>query len=113
MTGCDAYRLRLSSDKSFSEMRRPRTLIYAMHYPESDDLEHGAQAVVIGRRFEQQELNRVTRPPRPLVNPRGRAGRQVRVLPCLADVAEIPGYDLHFEKEKCIAGMTCIIFLVV
>jgi hypothetical protein len=43
------------------------------------------------------------------VNPSGRAGRQVRVV----EVAEKPGYDPHFEREKFIAGTTCIIFLVV
>ena len=34
-----------------------------------------------------------------MVNPSGRAGRQVRVV----EVAEKPGYDPHFEREKFIA----------
>jgi len=41
MTGCDAYRLRLSSDKSFSEMRRPR--------PEKANQRHSYTQCIIRR----------------------------------------------------------------
>ncbi len=95
MTGCDAYRLRLSSDKAQFEMRRPK----------SDDLEHGAQAVVIGRSFEHTTAAATGESERESWKAgQGSRGRwKTRVWPAFRERKIYSRHDLHYFSS-CIAG---------
>jgi len=62
--GCASHQTKRSSKCGGHDLRTRKQSNYPnqrqMHYLKSDDLKHGAQAVVIGRRFEHQKLRRVS-----------------------------------------------------